>query len=96
MAARRRFYWLLALPFVWQVGLVPLVNGVSFAPFGIPFPMAWQMAGVVFATVIIGVLFLLDERSGAGAAEEAAFIAATEEATGAETTSGRAPGGGES
>ncbi|MEV4312003.1 DUF3311 domain-containing protein [Actinocrispum sp. NPDC049592] len=56
---------LLLLPFVWQVGLVPVVNDVPFAPFNIPFPMLWQLLGIVFTSVVIGVVFHLDKRTGA-------------------------------
>jgi hypothetical protein len=49
----RTYRWLLVLPFVWQVALVPVVNDVSFAPLHIPFPMIWQLLGVVFTTVVI-------------------------------------------
>lgn len=56
--------WLLVLPFVWQVALVPAVNDVSFHPLNVPFPMLWQMAGVVFTTLIIGVVFFVDRRHG--------------------------------
>ena len=58
---RRAWYrWLLLAPFVWQVGLAPLVNDVSWQPFGLPFPMAWQMAGIVIASLAIGVVYRLD------------------------------------
>jgi hypothetical protein len=51
---RRRWHLsLLLLPFLWQVGGVPLVNDVAWRPFGLPFPMVWQMAGVVFASIVI-------------------------------------------
>jgi uncharacterized membrane protein len=63
--------WLLVLPFVWQVALTPAVNGVRFAPLHVPFPMWWQMAGIVFTTVIIAIVFRLDRRSGALDAEMA-------------------------
>ncbi len=53
---------LLLAPFVWQAGLAPLVNDVSLRPFGLPFPMAWQMAGVVLTTVVIGIVYRLDRR----------------------------------
>lgn len=60
---RRRWYrWLLALPFVWQVGFIPLVNGVKTTLFSIPFPMAWQMAGIVFTTIVIAIVYRLDRR----------------------------------
>lgn len=59
----RRHRLLLLLPFVWQIGCVPLVNDVAWQPFGLPFPMAWQMAGVVFASVIIAIVRRLDIRA---------------------------------
>jgi hypothetical protein len=55
--------WLLALPFVWQVGLVPLVNDIAWRPFGLPFPLVWQLAGVVFASAIIALVHALDRRA---------------------------------
>jgi hypothetical protein len=55
--------WLLVLPFVWQVALIPFVNDIGWRPFGLPFPMVWQMAGVVFASVIIAIVHALDKRS---------------------------------
>jgi hypothetical protein len=72
----RTHRWLLVLPFVWQVGLVPVVNDVSFALLHIPFPMIWQLLGVVFTMVVIAVVFRLDRKSGADE-EEAEFLAAT-------------------
>ncbi len=44
--------WLL-VPFLWQVGGVPWANGVAWRPFGLPFLMAWEMAGVVAASLTI-------------------------------------------
>jgi hypothetical protein len=64
-APRRHHRWLLLLPFVWQVALVPWANGVQARPFGLPFPMAWQMAGVVLSTLVIGVVLALDKRADA-------------------------------
>jgi carbon starvation protein CstA len=55
--------WLL-LPFVWQVGLAPLVNGVAARPFGLPFPMVWQMLGIVLASVCIAIVYRIDRRRG--------------------------------
>ncbi|MDN8891467.1 DUF3311 domain-containing protein, partial [Staphylococcus aureus] len=51
---------LLLLPFVWQVGAVPLVNDIAWRPFGLPFPMVWQMAGVLFASAIIALVRAID------------------------------------
>jgi len=46
------------------VALVPWANGVGLRPLGLPFPMAWQMAGVVLTTAVIGLVLLLDRRAG--------------------------------
>jgi hypothetical protein len=73
------YRWLLVVPFVWQIGLAPVVNDIAFAPWHIPFPMAWQMLGVVVTSVVIGVVFRLDRRAGVEA-EEADFLASTEPA----------------
>jgi uncharacterized membrane protein len=59
-----RYRWLLVLPFVWQIALVPLVNDIAWRPFGLPFPMVWQMAGIVFATLVIALVHTLDKRAG--------------------------------
>lgn len=64
MERRLRHRWLLVLPFVWQIGAVPLVNAIAWRPLGLPFPMAWQMAGVVFASAIIAIVHALDKRAG--------------------------------
>jgi Protein of unknown function (DUF3311) len=71
-APSRRHRWLLLLPFAWQVGCVPLVNDVAWQPFGLPFPMAWQMAGILFTTAVIAVVFAIDRRLDAAAALAAA------------------------
>jgi len=52
--------WLLLLPFLWQVGFAPLVNGIVDRPFSLPFPMFWQMLGTVFTSVIIAIVYWLD------------------------------------
>ncbi|MFI5658315.1 DUF3311 domain-containing protein [Streptomyces sp. NPDC051684] len=73
--------WLLVLPFVWQVALVPVVNDVRVAPLNIPFPMLWQMLGVLASTAVIALVFRLDRRAGVDA-EEARFLELTEPARG--------------
>jgi uncharacterized membrane protein len=64
----RAHRWLLAIPFVWQVGFVAVVNDVALRPFGLPFPMVWQMLGIVLTTIVIGVVFALDRRADAAEA----------------------------
>jgi hypothetical protein len=56
--------WLLLVPFAWQVGLAPLVNDVAARPLGLPFPMAWQMAGILLTSVVIGLVYAIDRRRG--------------------------------
>lgn len=69
--------WLLVIPFIWQVALVPVVNDVDLAPLHIPFPMLWQMLGIVATTIVVGVVFRLDRAAGVDD-EERRFAAATE------------------
>ena len=80
-AARRSLShrWLLVLPFIWQVGLVPVVNDVDLAPLHIPFPMLWQLLGIVATSIVVAIVFRLDRRAGVDR-EEAEFLADTEPA----------------
>lgn len=63
-ATHRRYVhrWLLAIPFIWQIGLTPLVNTASVRIFSLPLPMVWQMGGILVATAVIGFVFWRDER----------------------------------
>ena len=61
--SRRRHRWLLVLPFVWQIALVPFINDVAWRPLSLPFPMVWQMAGVLFASLVIAIVHCLDKRA---------------------------------
>ena len=54
--------WLLIIPFLWQVGMVPFVNGIAWRPFSLPFPMVWQMIGILVTTLVIATVFAIDER----------------------------------
>ena len=54
--------WLFLIPFLWQIAAVPLVNDVAWRPLSLPFPMAWQMVGIVVTTIVIAIVFRLDER----------------------------------
>lgn len=54
---------LLLLPFVWQLGFAGWANDVAWAPFGLPFGMVWQMAGILFATVVLALRFMVDPRN---------------------------------
>jgi hypothetical protein len=87
-ARRTAHRWLLLLPFVWQVGLIPLVNDVPLRPFSLPFPMFWQMLGILVTTAVIGTVMRFDRRLeaadaavGAAPAPGAARSGATEAGT---------------
>lgn len=54
--------WLLVIPFIWQIGLAPFVNTQAIRVFSLPAPMVWQMCGILVATVMIAIVFRLDER----------------------------------
>ena len=62
MTRRHWHRWLLLVPFLWQVAFAPLVNDVMLRPFGMPFPMAWQMAGILVTSVVIAIVYRLDRR----------------------------------
>jgi carbon starvation protein CstA len=64
MKRRTGHRWLLLAPFAWQAGLAPLVNDVAARPFGLPFPMAWQMAGILLTSAVIGLVYAIDRRRG--------------------------------
>lgn len=53
MKTSKLYRWLLVVPFLWQAALAPWSNGVHWRPFGLPFPMAWQMAGILVTTAVL-------------------------------------------
>lgn len=61
--------WLLIIPFLWQIGAVPLVNDIAWRPLSLPFPMMWQLVGIVLTTIVIAIVFRLDERRETEAGE---------------------------
>ena len=71
-ARRAAHRWLLLLPFVWQIALIPVVNDLPLRPFGLPFPMFWQMLGILVTTAVIGIVLRLDRRLEAADAAGAA------------------------
>ncbi len=81
-ARRTAHRWLLLVPFAWQVALIPLVNDVPLRPFSLPFPMFWQMLGILVTTGVIGLVMSIDRRQDA--AEAAAARAAGGPAAGAD------------
>ncbi|WP_044336029.1 DUF3311 domain-containing protein [Sphingomonas hengshuiensis] len=59
---RRPHRWLLLIPFLWQVAMIPVVNDVAWRPLSLPFPMAWQMVGIVVASIVIAIVYAIDRR----------------------------------
>ncbi|WP_198351204.1 DUF3311 domain-containing protein [Flavisphingomonas formosensis] len=58
---RRRWHRLaLLLPFIWQLGFAGIVNDIAWRPFGMPFQMVWQMAGVLVASAAIAWVYRRD------------------------------------
>lgn len=60
--------WLLLAPFAWQIGAVPLVDDIDWRLFGLPFAMTWQLAGIVLTSIVIAIVFHLDEATEAAGA----------------------------
>jgi hypothetical protein len=81
--SRPRYWyrWMLVIPFIWQAALAPAVNDIAARPFGLPFPMFWQMAGIVLASIVIGLVFFMDRLAGVED-EEASFLEQTSASTG--------------
>lgn len=70
--ARRSPRWhrlLLGVPFLWQVALVPVVNDVAVRVWSLPFPMVWQMAGILVTTLVLAAVLRLDRRCDDDAAD---------------------------
>jgi len=44
---------------------VPWANGVQAHPLELPFPLAWQMVGIVVTTLVIAGVHALDRRADA-------------------------------
>lgn len=62
--SRRTHRLLLVLPFIWQAGLAPAINNVGWTPFGLPFPMVWQIVGIVLTSIVIWVVYTVDQSLG--------------------------------
>lgn len=56
----RAHHALMLLPFIWHLALAPLINDVRWQPWGLPFAMVWQMAGILVTSLIIGTVYRLD------------------------------------
>ena len=58
----RRYRWLAVLPPAWMLLGVPFANRVEPTILGLPFLLAWLVAGVVMTTPILGIVWWLDRR----------------------------------
>lgn len=86
MKVSNPYHGLLLVPFLWQAALAPWSNGVLWQPFGLPFPMAWQMAGILVTTAILWWVNRCDKANAAAAnLAEADSLLSSGKATG-ETT----------
>lgn len=61
---------LLLLPFGWQLALAPWINDVVVPGLPVPFPMIWQMMGVILTSIVIAIVFRIDRRKDAEANAE--------------------------
>lgn len=61
-SSTRSHRWWLLVPFVWQVAAVPFVNDVPLRPLSLPFPLVWQMLGILVTTAVIAYVFAIDRR----------------------------------
>ena len=60
VSTQRLYYLLFLVPFIWQLGLAPYANAVTWQPFGLPFQMVWQMTGIVLTSFILFFIYRLD------------------------------------
>ena len=66
--------WLLLIPFLWQVGMVPFVNDIAWRPLALPFPMVWQMVGILVTSLVIAIVFSIDQRRESNMSETDAAV----------------------
>lgn len=63
--SRRRWHWLLlAVPPVWCIAAVPLVNRVDYVFGSIPFLLVWMTLGVLVGSAAIAIVYAVDRRNG--------------------------------
>ena len=56
----RRYRWLAVLPTLGMLGGIPFANRVRPYVFGLPFLLAWIVAWVILTSLIMGLIFTLD------------------------------------
>lgn len=63
MIRPRPHRWLAALPTIAMLGGAPLADRVQDRPLGMPFLLVWIVACVLGTSVVMAIVFALDERS---------------------------------
>jgi len=53
--------WLLLAPFVWQLGFAPFINDIEIPGWPVPFPLIWQMLGVVLTSIVVALVYQVDK-----------------------------------
>lgn len=61
--ARRRHWLLLAVPFVWCIAAIPLVNRVEVVFGNVPFVLVWMVIGVFVGSGAIYAVYAIDRRN---------------------------------
>ncbi|HEX4205456.1 MAG TPA: DUF3311 domain-containing protein [Ktedonobacteraceae bacterium] len=62
---RRTFkphWFLLVVPYAWDILLIPWINTIHVHLFGIPFLFLWMLCGIVVTSLSIVIVYQLDKR----------------------------------
>jgi hypothetical protein len=59
---RRPYRWLALIPPAGMLGGVPFVNRAAPHVLGLPPMMAWTIAWILVTSIVLGVIFALDNR----------------------------------
>lgn len=59
---RRAYHWLALIPPVGMLGGVPFVNRATPHVLGLPPMMAWTIAWILVTSIVMGVIYALDNR----------------------------------
>ena len=51
------------IPFIWTIGMIPLVNRVKPLVLGLPFLAFWLVAGIFVSFVCLSVLYRIDAKN---------------------------------
>jgi hypothetical protein len=62
--ASRWHWWILVIPTVWCVFLIPLVNKVGYVFGNVPFLLVWMIGGVIVGSLCIFIVYRIDRSRG--------------------------------